>query len=86
MLVILISFSVKYLDIKGENQFPKKQSISHIIELPEAFDLLIFGVLETLKRNLSISDKNIFLGLSNVDWTTCLFQTVFKKKFKTLIF
>ena len=49
MLVILISFSVKYLDIKGENQFPKKQSISHIIELPEAFDLGDIWCIRNLK-------------------------------------
>ena len=44
---------------------------------------VIFGKLETLKQNLSLSDKSIFLELSNLDLTTYLFQIVFKKQFQT---
>ena len=39
---------------------------------------MIFGILEILKQNLSLSDTNISPELSNLDWTTYLFQTIFK--------
>ena len=68
-------------ECKGERPMIKRQSVSHIIQLLEAFDLCDIWRIRNPKKNLSLSDKSIFPELFNVDWTTYLFQTVFKKQF-----
>ena len=76
-----LSFNRK-LEFKGGIPIIKKQSVSHIIKLQEAFDLCDIWRIRNPKKNLSLSDKSIFPELSNVNWTTYLFQTVFKKQFQ----
>ena len=75
-------FFNKKLEYKGGRSILKKQSVSHIIKLQEAFDLCDIWRIRNPKKNLSLSDKSIFPELSNVNWTTYLFQTVLKKQFQ----
>ena len=75
-------FFNKKLECKGGRPIIKKQSVSYIIKLQEPFDLGDIQRIRNPKKHLSLSDKGIFPELSNADWTTYLFQTVFKKQFQ----
>ena len=68
----LISFSIKNFNKGGGDQLLKKQSVSRIIKLREAFDLCDIWRFRNPKKSFTL-DKSIFLELSNVDWTTYLF-------------
>ena len=73
-------FFNKKLECKGGRPILKKQSVSHILKLQEAFDLFDIWRIGNPKKNLSLSDKSIFPELFNVGWSTYLFQIVFNKQ------
>ena len=66
-------FFNKKLECKGGRSILKKQSVSHIIKLQDAFDLCDIWPIRQPKKNLSLSDKSIFPELSNVDSTERFF-------------
>ena len=66
-------FFNKKLECKGGRSILKKQSVSHIIKLQDAFDLCDIWPIRHPKKNLSLSDKSIFSELSNVDSTERFF-------------
>ena len=66
-------FFNKKPECKGGRSILKKQSVSHIIKLQDAFDLCDIWPIRHPKKNLSLSDKSIFPELSNVDSTERFF-------------
>ena len=84
----LISFSIKSLNVncKGGRLILKKQSVSHMVKLQEAFHLCDIWRIRNPDKNPPLSSKNIFLELFNEDSTTYLFKQSSRNNFKRRYF
>ena len=67
-------FFNKKLECKGGRSVLKKQLVSHIIKLQDAFDLCDIWPIRNPTKNVSLSDKSIFPELSNADSTERFFS------------
>ena len=69
-VILAVDFNLffnKKLECKEGIPILKKQSVNHLIKLQEAFNLCDVWQIRNHKKNISLSDKSIFLELSSAD-------------------